>query len=92
MVRSGTFANAWSATLSGAGVRRGSVYGKTDDDVYYIAMELIEGETLRAHSPMLVLMPRVTAVSIASMACGEWRMTRYARRRAAGINAVRWTT
>lgn len=34
------FANAWSATLSGAGVRRGSVYGKTDDD----GLNVVEGK------------------------------------------------
>ena len=34
------FANAWSASLSGCGIRRGSVYGKTDDD----GLNVVEGK------------------------------------------------
>jgi len=33
------FANAWSASLSGCGIRRGSVYGRTDDD----GLNVVEG-------------------------------------------------
>jgi len=35
------FASAWSCTLSGCGIRGGSVYGKTDED----GQTVIEGET-----------------------------------------------
>ena len=35
------FASAWSCTLSGCGIRGGTVYGKTDDD----GKSVVEGET-----------------------------------------------
>jgi uncharacterized protein (DUF1501 family) len=34
------FANAWSATLSGCGIRRGSVYGVTDEN----GLNVVEGK------------------------------------------------